>query len=105
MRDLSDDELADYHVNERINDRGVLLDKPLAEAAIKYASVELEEIESLVQELTEGEIQSVRSPRMKKEAEKKVEEKKAPMTLEGMVKAIQTAVEKLEMKLPQPVMV
>ena len=42
---------------------------------------------------------------MKKEAEKKVEEKKAPMTLEGMVKAIQTAVEKLEMKLPQPVMV
>jgi hypothetical protein len=42
---------------------------------------------------------------MKKEAEKKVEEKKTPMTLEGMVKAIQTAVEKLEMKLPQPVMV
>jgi len=42
---------------------------------------------------------------MKKEAEKKVEENKTPMTLEGMVKAIQTAVEKLEMKLPQPVMV
>jgi hypothetical protein len=42
---------------------------------------------------------------MKKEAEKKTEEKKTPMTLEGMVKAIQTAVEKLEVKLPQPVMV
>jgi len=41
---------------------------------------------------------------MKKEAEKKTEEKKTPMTLEGMVKAIQTAVEKLETKLPQPVM-
>jgi hypothetical protein len=42
---------------------------------------------------------------MKKEAEKKVEEKKTPMTLEGMVKIIQDAVVKLEMKLPQPVMV
>jgi len=42
---------------------------------------------------------------MKKEAEKKVEEKKTPMTLEGMVKIIQEAVVKLEMKLPQPVMV
>jgi DNA polymerase len=66
MRELSDEELADYHVNERINDRGVLLDKPLAQAAIKYASAELEEIESLVHDLTEGEIQSVRSPRMKR---------------------------------------
>ena len=81
MRDLSDDELADYHVNERINDRGVLLDKPLAQAAIKYASVELEEIESLVQELTEGEIQSVRSPRMKKW----VMERVGPQALEMMV--------------------
>jgi len=26
MRQLSDEELADYHVNERINDRGVLVD-------------------------------------------------------------------------------
>lgn len=42
---------------------------------------------------------------MKKEAEKKTEEKKTPMTLEGMVKIIQDAVVKLEMKLPQPVMV
>ena len=42
---------------------------------------------------------------MKKEAERKTEEKKTPMTLENMVKAIQTAVEKLEVKLPQPVMV
>ena len=42
---------------------------------------------------------------MQKEAEKKKEEKKTPMTLEGMVKIIQEAVVKLEMKLPQPVMV
>jgi DNA polymerase len=66
MRPLSDEELADYHVNERINDRGVLLDLPLAQAAIRYAEAEKAEIENLVVELTEGEIASVRSPKMKK---------------------------------------
>ena len=65
MRQLSSDELLDYHVNERINDRGVLLDKPLCEAAVRYASDELQEIEQIVAEVTEGEITSVRSPRMK----------------------------------------
>jgi len=66
MRPLSDTELADYHTNERINDKGVLLDLPLAHAAIKYAAAELDEIETLVTELTEGQITSVRSPKMKK---------------------------------------
>ena len=65
MRQLSSDELLDYHVNERINDRGVLLDKPLCEAAVRYASDELQEIEQIVAEVTEGEITSVRSPRMR----------------------------------------
>jgi DNA polymerase len=65
MRPLSDQELADYHVNERINDRGVMLDLPLAQAAIKYASVELEEIEAIVEDATNKEITSVRSPKMK----------------------------------------
>jgi DNA polymerase len=65
MRPLSDQELADYHVNERINDRGVKLDLRLAHAAINYASVELEEIEGIVEEITEKEITSVRSPKMK----------------------------------------
>ena len=65
LRQLTDEELLDYHVNERINDRGVLLDLPLAQAAIKYAATEMEEIESLVQDITKGEINSVRSPRMK----------------------------------------
>ena len=65
MRQLSDEELADYHVNERINDRGVLLDKPLAASAIQYASVELLEIENIVAEVTEGAITSVRSPKMR----------------------------------------
>jgi DNA polymerase bacteriophage-type len=65
MRQLSPDELIDYHVNERINDRGVMLDKPLAQAAIRYAGEELDEIQTLVTEITEGEITSVRSPRMR----------------------------------------
>jgi len=65
MRDLSDEELLDYHVNERINDRGVLVDKPLAEAAMRYASAELEDIQQLVTEITKGAITSVRSPRMR----------------------------------------
>jgi DNA polymerase len=65
MRDLSGEELLDYHVNERINDRGVLVDKPLAEAAMRYASAELEDIQQLVTEITKGAITSVRSPRMR----------------------------------------
>ncbi len=65
MRDLSAEELADYHVNERINDRGVLVDVALCKAAIDYASDELVEIEQLVAEVTQGEIMSVRSPKMR----------------------------------------
>ena len=65
QRPLSVDELADYHTNERINDRGVLLDRPLAQAAVRYAETELTEIQSIVAEVTQGEITSVRSPKMK----------------------------------------
>ena len=65
MRDLSDEELADYHVNERINDRGVLVDVDLCRAAVKYASDELIEIEQIVAEVTEDEVASVRSPKMR----------------------------------------
>ena len=65
MRDLSDAELADYQVNERINDRGVLVDVLLCRAAITYAEQELTDIEQLVVEITEGALTSVRSPRMR----------------------------------------
>jgi DNA polymerase len=65
MRPLSELELQDYHVNERINDRGVLVDVPLCRAAIQYASDEVVEIQQIVTEVTEGAITSVRSPRMK----------------------------------------
>jgi len=65
MRDLSDEELADYYVNERINDRGVLCDTALCRAAMTYADAELIEIQQIVAEVTEGEITSVRSPKMR----------------------------------------
>lgn len=65
QRELSADELRDYHVNERINDRGVLLDKPLALAAVRYAAAEADDIQARVREVTEGAITSVRSPKMR----------------------------------------
>jgi DNA polymerase len=65
LRPLSEEELLDYHINERINDRGVLVDVPLCKAAVKYASDELVEIEQIVAEVTEGAITSVRSPKMR----------------------------------------
>ena len=65
LRPLSDDELKDYHVNEQINDRGVLVDVPLCQAAIKYAADETVEIQQIVSEVTDGEITSVRSPKMR----------------------------------------
>lgn len=65
MRDLADDELRDYHVNEEINDRGVLVDRALCDAAVRYASTEVEDIQAIVAEVTKGEITSVRSPRMR----------------------------------------
>jgi DNA polymerase len=65
MRPLSDEELADYHANERINDRGVLVDLDLCHAAVSYAEAELLEIQAIVAEVTNGEVISVRSPKMR----------------------------------------
>ena len=65
QRNLSDDELTDYHVNERINDRGVLLDRALALSAVQYSDVESAAIQQTVEEVTQGAITSVRSPKMR----------------------------------------
>ena len=65
QRQLSAQELEDYHVNERINDRGVKIDVPLARAAVKYAAAELDEVQALVKEITEGAVTTVRSPKMR----------------------------------------
>jgi DNA polymerase len=65
LRELSPEELADYHVNERINDRGVKVDVELCLAAMRYSEAEQVEIEARVVELTEGAVTSVRSPKMR----------------------------------------
>ena len=65
QRPLSDDELADYQTNERINDRGVLLDRPLALAAVQYSDAESADIQRTVEEVTQGAVMSVRSPKMR----------------------------------------
>jgi DNA polymerase len=72
MRPLTDEELADYHVNERINDRGVLVDVELARSAERYEMVERLEIEQVFSELTG--LTSVRSPKMRDWVYKRVGE-------------------------------
>ena len=85
MRPLSEDELIDYHINERINDRGVLVDVGLAKAAIRYAASERVEIEQIVHEVTQGAVTSVRSPKMREWVLERVgdEAKAMMMTEEG----------------------
>ena len=92
QRPLSAEELADYHVNERINDRGVLLDRSLALAAVRYAEAELAEIQDIVAEITDGEIKSVRSPKMKKWVLDRI----GPQALE-LAKVMKDGVEKMSM--------
>ena len=94
MRDLSAEELQDYHVNEQINDRGVLVDVPLCHAAVKFASDELIEIEEIVKEVTGGVITSVRSPRMREwvlervgDEAKKLMEKDGKYSIDKTVRA------------------
>jgi DNA polymerase len=65
MRPLSKQELADYHVNERINDRGVRVDVDLAAAAQWYSAQEVAELQARVAEATHGEVLTVRSPRLR----------------------------------------
>jgi DNA polymerase len=72
LRQLSDEELSDYHINERINDRGVRLDVPLAKAAVRYAAQELDDIQQVVQDVTGGVLTSVRSPRMREWVQERV---------------------------------
>jgi len=86
MRGLSDDELLDYHVNERINDRGVLVDVELAKSAVRYAAAELTEIQDTVAKVTQGAVMSVRSPRMRQWVQDRVSpEQLALMTVEDKI--------------------
>jgi len=81
LRDLSDEELLDYQVNERINDRGVLVDLKLCQAAVKYAEQELADIEALVNDITHGQVPTVRSGNMRQWVQDRV----GPVAKELMV--------------------
>lgn len=72
MRPLSEQELADFHVNCRINLRGILIDRELCRAAVRYAADELQDVQALVAEITEGQITSVRSPKMRQWVQERV---------------------------------
>lgn len=52
-------ELALWHLDQRINDRGVLIDLDLARAAVAAVEVAQEELKARGQELTNGEVESV----------------------------------------------
>jgi DNA polymerase len=65
MRELSPLELSEYHTNERINDRGILLDVDLCRAAMKYAAAELEEVQALAADITNGQVLTLRSPKLR----------------------------------------
>ena len=86
LRSLSDQELEDFHINCRINLRGVLCDVALAQSAIRYASAELEEIQTIVAEVTGGAVTSVRSPKMRQWVQDRVSpEQLKLMTVEDKI--------------------
>jgi DNA polymerase len=86
LRSLSDQELEDFHINCRINLRGVLVDVALAQSAVRYASAELEEIQTIVAEVTQGAVTSVRSPKMRQWVQDRVTyEQLALMTVEDKI--------------------
>ena len=58
--ELTDDEFEDYLINEEINDRGVVVDRKFAGAALGYADAELAEIHAELSLLTNGHITSAR---------------------------------------------
>jgi DNA polymerase len=102
LRQLSDDELLDYHMNERINDKGLLIDVPLCRAAIGYATAELEDIQTLVKDITG--ISSARSPKLKQWVADRLRDVDVMMVDDklSLNKATRTAL--LQMDLPDEVL-
>lgn len=59
LRELSTADKRDWQINERINDKGILVDLELATLAQKYAADEKEELGKLLSALTHGAITAV----------------------------------------------
>lgn len=58
IRDLTAEEWRDYHLNEKVNDRGIPVDIDLAIAAQHYARDELEDIKARLTVITKGVVTS-----------------------------------------------
>jgi DNA polymerase len=65
LREPTDEEWEDYFANERINDRGFLVDIELCEAAQIYAKEEEADLVAWIEELTEGEVVKARGENLK----------------------------------------
>lgn len=56
---LSDQEMAIYHLNERINDRGLRIDVPSAKGALKLAKEEKRILDAELNALTDGRVSNI----------------------------------------------
>lgn len=65
LREPTEDEWQDYFVNERINDRGIEVDLDLCQAAQVYAAEEEQELLTLIEEVTAGEVTKARGENLK----------------------------------------
>lgn len=65
LREPTPEEWADYHVNVRINDRGVRIDRAIAEGAQRYAAEEEADLIARIEELTEGAVTKARGEHLK----------------------------------------
>lgn len=53
---FTEEELSDYHLSEEINDRGILVDRELAEAAVTGAASEKLTSDDVIKTLTDGDV-------------------------------------------------
>lgn len=65
LRPLTQTEIDDYHVNERMNDNGLRVDLPLCTAAMSYAREEEADLIQVIEDVTEGEVSKVRGTGLK----------------------------------------
>ena len=65
LRQPSDEEWQDYFVNERVNDRGVRIDRAVAAGAQSYAEEETEDLVARIDELTDGAVVKARGEKLK----------------------------------------
>lgn len=79
LRELTDEEWRQYHITERMNDRGVPIDVPFVTAALKYAEDIRVDVSRRIQDLTGGRVASASK---RKDRDEWLTEKLPPELLE-----------------------